>query len=37
MILYDTLSYPDTYVLYYDDHRLCEFRAKIVAVLKNVQ
>lgn len=36
-ILYDTIQYPETENLYYKDHRLYEFKGKIVAVLKNVQ
>ena len=35
LILYDTISYPETDNLYYQNHRLEEFDAKIVAVLAN--
>jgi len=32
-ILYDTIKYPETHNLYYENHRLYEFDAKIVGVL----
>lgn len=35
-ILYDTYKYPETHNLYYEDHRLYSFTAKIIAVLENV-
>lgn len=35
-ILYDTITYPETDNLYYKNHRQYEFKAKILAVLKNV-
>ena len=35
-ILYDTITYPETHNLYYENHRLYEFDAKIVGVLDNV-
>lgn len=31
-ILYDTYKYPETHNLYYEDHRLYSFTAKIIAV-----
>ena len=37
LILYDTISYPETDNLYYQNHRLEEFDAKIVAILANAQ
>ena len=36
LMLYDTVKYPETENLYYKDHRLSEFDAKVVAVLANV-
>jgi alanyl-tRNA synthetase len=37
LILYDTITLPDTDNLYYKDHRLAHFEGKIVAVLQNVE
>lgn len=36
-VLYDTVKYPETQNLYYENHRLYIFDAKIVGVLENVQ
>lgn len=36
-ILYDTFKFPETHNLYYENHRLYEFEAKIIGVLDNVQ
>lgn len=37
LILYDTMAYPETENLYYQDHRLSQFDAKVVAVVQNVE
>lgn len=37
VVLYDTINYPETYNLYYENHRLYEFEGKIVGVIANVQ
>jgi alanyl-tRNA synthetase len=37
LILYDTITYPETENIYYKDHRACEFDGKVVAVLQNVE
>jgi alanyl-tRNA synthetase len=36
-ILYDTISYPETENLYYQNHLLYQFDAKVVGILTNVQ
>lgn len=35
-ILYDTIKFPETDNLYYQNHRLYDFEGKIVGVLENV-
>ena len=37
LILYDTITHPETENIYYKDHRVSEFDGKIVAVLQNVE
>jgi len=36
-VLYDTVKYPETDNLYYKDHKMSAFDAKIVGVEANVQ
>ena len=35
-ILYDTIKFPETDNLYYQNHRLYDFEGKVVGVLENV-
>jgi alanyl-tRNA synthetase len=37
LILYDTITFPETDNLYYKDHRLEEFDAKVIGTLLNVE
>ncbi len=37
LILYSTIEYPETENLYYQNHKLYEFDAKVVTILQNVE
>ena len=36
-VLYDTIHFPETENIYYQDHRVYDFEAKVVGLLKNVE
>lgn len=35
--MYDTIKFPETQNLYYENHRLYEFEGRIVGILENVE
>ena len=36
-VLYDTIAYPETENIYYQNHRTYDFEAKVVGVLDNIE